>query len=102
MSADPEVATIVMRLSAYLVEHPQASDTVEGISAWWLPPLRPSSPGAIEAALKWMVDCGAVAAVTAAAGRVHYRCRHDIDDLEVRLRALSLGPHSLPPERLDR
>ena len=102
MSADPEFASIVMRLSAYLAMHPQASDTVEGISAWWLAPLRPSSPAAVESALRWMIDRGAVAAISAADGRVHYRCRRDIDDLEIRLHALSLDPHSLPPFQTGR
>jgi hypothetical protein len=62
-----------------------------------LPSLGSISPVEVETALAWLVACGAVAATTAADGRVHDRCRRDIDDLEFRLHSLALDPYSLPP-----
>ena len=97
MSEEPEAVTIVKRLSIYLRKNPQASDTPEGIACWWVEPGTAATPGAVEAALAWMVTCGVVTVVRAADGRVHYRCRRDLDDLEVRLDALSRDPYSLLP-----
>lgn len=97
MSAAPEVVTIVKRLSTYLKKFPQASDTPEGIACWWVEPGVQARLAAVEAALNWMVNCGVLAATSAADGRVHYRCRHDIDDLEVRLDALSRDPYLMLP-----
>lgn len=97
MSAEPEIVTIVKRLSHYLRKNPQASDTPEGIACWWIEPGVAATPGAVEDALAWMVNCDAVTSVRAADGRVHYRCRRDIDDLDVRLAALARDPYSLLP-----
>jgi hypothetical protein len=95
MSGEPEVVTLVKRLSNHLLQHRRASDTAEGIASWWIASIPPPNPDALDAALQWMVDCGVLAAVGAADGRVHYRCRRDIDDLELRLDALARDPHSL-------
>lgn len=95
MSGEPEVVTLVKRLSHHLLLNRRASDTAEGIASWWLASTPPPHPRALEAALHWMVDCGVLVAVNAADGRIHYRCRHDIDDLELRLDALARDPHSL-------
>ena len=53
------------------------------------------SPASVEAALCWMVDRGALAAVNAADGRVHYRCRHDRADVGQRLATLARDPLAL-------
>lgn len=97
MSAELEIVTIVKRLSHYLRKNPQASDTPEGIACWWVEPGVATTPGAIEDALAWMVNCGALASVRAADGRVHYRRCLDSDDLDVRLAALARDPYSLLP-----
>ncbi len=95
MSEEPEVVSLVKRLSSHLLQHRRASDTAEGIASWWIASSPPPSPGALDAALRWMVDCGVLVALGAADGRVHYRCRQDVDDLELRLDALARDPHSL-------
>lgn len=97
MSAESEVVTIVKRLSTYLRQNPKAGDTLEGIECWWIGRAIHPTAGAVEAALDWMERCGAVVAVRTADGRVHYRCRRDIDDLDMRLQALELDPYALLP-----
>ena len=99
MSPDTDVVTIVKRIATYLRQHPKASDMPQGIARWWLAPDDQATPAAVEAALQWMRDCGAVAAVPAADGRVHYRCRDDVDDLAARLDILTRDPHALLPAR---
>lgn len=95
MSDEPDVASVVKRLAAYLAGHPRASDTAEGIAAWWLPPPPPVTPEEVAAALSWLVDCGVLAALPAADGRVRYGCRADRPDLALRLGALARDPHAL-------
>ncbi len=95
MSDESEFAYLVKRLCAHLRQHRRASDTAQGIASWWIGSDRPPSPVALGAALDWLVDCGVLVAFRAADGRTHYRCPQDIDDLELRLDALSRDPHSL-------
>lgn len=59
-------------ITSYLAEHPNASDTAEGIARWWL--------GAdyadwwkVKLALDWMVRRGVLARHMAADGRESYR-----------------------------
>ena len=59
-------------LTAYWLQHPHASDTLEGICQWWLNAALFPAPR-VEAALWWLVEHGTVQAQRAADGRVHYR-----------------------------
>jgi hypothetical protein len=96
MPVEPEIATIVQQLSRYLRGHPQASDTAEGIARWWGAGHGRASPAAVEAALDWMVTIGVVEVVDAADGRVRYRRRTDVADIDDRLDAIVLDPAGAP------
>jgi acyl-CoA thioesterase len=85
MSGETEIVNLVQRLSNYLLDHPRASDTADGIAAWWTAPGAPPSDAVLQAALAWMIDCGVLATFQAADGRTHYRCRHELADLRLRL-----------------
>ena len=69
--SDPRYAA-VQELTAYWLQHPNASDTLEGISLWWLSAPSFSAP-MVEQALMWLVERGVVIARRAADGRVRYR-----------------------------
>ena len=57
----------------YLVEHPEAQDTIEGIADWWLTERRVRQGIAeVEAALQLLVDKGLVGVVRAGDGKKHY------------------------------
>jgi len=58
---------IVYQILAYLTEHPQAQDTLEGILEWWLPEEQSKSrTGQVKEALGVLEHTGRD-------GRVHYR-----------------------------
>ena len=97
MPAEPEVITTVQQLSRYLRDHPLASDTSDGIAQWWVEARGGASQAVVEAALDWMVGCGIVEAMHAADGRVRYRRRNDIDDIDARLDAMVRDPHAVFP-----
>ncbi len=60
----------------YLVEHPEAQDTVEGIADWWLTERRVRQAIAdVEAALGRLVDQGLVDVVMREGGARRYRSK---------------------------
>lgn len=69
-----ELERIAQTLSEYLLAHPQAADTLEGIRHWWLPKDRfPGVPAEVlQLALDRLVERGALARVAAAGGVVLY------------------------------
>ena len=57
----------------YLLGHPEAKDTIEGIADWWLTERRVRQGIAeVEAALRHLVDRGLVDAVVREDGKRHY------------------------------
>jgi Fe2+ or Zn2+ uptake regulation protein len=57
----------------YLVEHPEAQDTIEGVVDWWLTERRVRQGIAeVDAALQLLVDKGLVRVVRARDGKKHY------------------------------
>jgi hypothetical protein len=72
-SAVQAIAQVVLE---YLQAHPQAADTAEGISAWWLGTSRRGTRvGAVVDALEALVARGAVTRETTPAGEAVYRLR---------------------------
>jgi DNA-binding transcriptional ArsR family regulator len=72
MNANDPVEEIFRALSRYLRLNPLASDTLEGITQWWLT-FDDYSEAQLRQALQRLVDAGVVEAVPAADGRVRYR-----------------------------
>jgi hypothetical protein len=66
--ADPWVAA----LTRYLREHPQASDTAEGIARWWLQAAVADWPK-VRRAIAAMAAAGRLTVHVAGDGREHYR-----------------------------
>jgi hypothetical protein len=67
-------SALMRALAGYLHAHPMASDTCEGVHAWWLGrPVDVTGPQ-VQAALDALVDLGCVARVAAVDGKVRYRC----------------------------
>jgi Fe2+ or Zn2+ uptake regulation protein len=77
MSDASELLRVVRALAAYLLAHPQASDTAEGIARWWLRTEAPPSAAQLQQALDWMEGKGLVDRVVAGDGRVRWRRSED-------------------------
>jgi hypothetical protein len=73
MHDDDEVRTLVRMLSRYLCDNPQASDTAEGISSWWLRLDWQVHEFAVCSALAQLVKAEVVEGVKGPDGRVRYR-----------------------------
>jgi len=69
---------IAQDVLAYLVEHPQAQDTLEGITHWWLLEQEIARRTAeVQSALVDLVTKGLVLERRGADGRIHYRINQD-------------------------
>ena len=69
-----ERSPLCSAILAYLAEHPQAQDSLEGIVEWWLLEQHiKQTTTQVNAALEQLVDEGLVIAHEGAAGRVYYR-----------------------------
>jgi hypothetical protein len=63
-------------LRRYLMAHPEAQDTLEGISRWWLPPTAAAiSPARIKAAVDALVAEGLIVEERRPGGSVYHRKR---------------------------
>lgn len=68
------VSYLADQIEAYLVDHPRAADTAEGIARWWLS--RPDlAPGSVEEALAHLLQAGYVVCSASPEGQVLYRLR---------------------------
>jgi len=66
---------IKVEILRYVVQHPEAKDTVEGIAQWWLLGARANpSVAEVKAGLDCLVAQGRLAAERQADGRIYY-CR---------------------------
>lgn len=92
MSDASELMRVVHALAAYLLAHPQASDTAEGIARWWLRGDAPASSLMLEEALDWMEGHGLIDKVIAGDGRVRWRRSEGVEDFERAVAELGLPP----------
>jgi len=64
----------------YLLEHPEAQDTIDGIADWWLTERRVRQGiDEVQVALRSLVDRGLVEAVVHEDGRCHYCLKPEIE-----------------------
>jgi hypothetical protein len=91
MSDASELLRVVHALAAYLLAHPQASDTAEGIARWWLRADAPPS-ATLQQALDWMEGRGLVDKVVAGDGRVRWRRSEDAAAFERAVADLGVKP----------
>jgi hypothetical protein len=74
---DVVVATVAETIQRYLDAHPNAADSVEGITRWWLTRQRyEEAIKIVEQALERLVAEGKVAKTVTAEGTVLYSCAH--------------------------
>ena len=67
------VRAIATAIHRYIVLHPDAADSIDGIHHWWLPPsLHGEAPAWVEAAVARLVADGVLRQVTQEDGRVIY------------------------------
>jgi gentisate 1,2-dioxygenase len=72
-SNDELVSHIAARIEQYLMQRPEAADTVEGISTWWLSsPLGADAMPAVTAALSELETRGVVARIDREGGTTIY------------------------------
>lgn len=68
---DETTRAVASAIERYLAEHPNASDSLEGVHRWWLPPHAPAvAQQVVERALEWLVGRGVVEKRVHADGRV--------------------------------
>lgn len=94
MSLNPvrdEPAPIIYEILAYLVEHPEAQDTLEGIVQWWLLDREIKRWTAeVRAALAELVAAGLVIERQGPDGLTHYRInRRKLAQIRARLKQAS-------------
>jgi hypothetical protein len=65
----PDIATTIRR---YILDHPDAADTIEGISHWWLPHPHEAPQGQVEDAVAHLVKEGVLKQIVLEDGRVIY------------------------------
>ena len=69
---DAMTRALIGAVARYLIEHPAASDSSQGIRQWWLDNAQEATDPQMEAALHWMVEQALIERVIAADGRVRY------------------------------
>ena len=82
MKADPldkiSSSALSTAVLSYLVQHPEAQDTIEGIAEWWLLEHRiVETTKALEAILSDLVEQDFLLASQCAEGRIYYRLNRD-------------------------
>jgi DNA-binding transcriptional regulator PaaX len=92
---EDEVQALARSLSRYLRDNPQASDTAEGISLWWLRLDWQVHEFAVRSALARLVKAGLVEEVKGPDGRVRYR-RVQTADAALALEALAASSANPP------
>ena len=95
-SGQPAIASDIL---AYLVEHPQAQDTLEGILMWWLMEQRIKQlTSEVKSALEELVAEGLVLEHQSAVGQIRYGINSEkIEQVRARLRPVKKRSKRRPP-----
>ena len=72
---DEEIGPLANALRAYLAEHPQATDTLNGVCQWWIPRDKAYSPDTVMRAIQMLVHLEEVEQRPGSDGRIMYRKR---------------------------
>lgn len=64
--------SLVSAVARYLIEHPAAGDSSQGIRQWWLDNAQEATEMQMEVALHWMVEQALIERVISTDGRVRY------------------------------
>lgn len=72
------MTAVAQALVRYLLIHPGASDTADGIAHWWFDPEDGVSPKELQQTLESLIERGLLESSCAADGRVRYRRRADL------------------------
>jgi hypothetical protein len=102
-SVDNSGRPLADEILAYLVQHPQAQDTMEGIVEWWLLERRIRYAIAdVEAALRELVGKDFLVVRQFSEGRMYYRLNRE-KEREIRRYLTSTEPlHETKPEPTER
>ena len=87
MAVTQSVRKLVYELCLHLRMNPLASDSIEGISAWWLQ-TRDSEEADLLQALEWLQRGGVIESQSAADGRIRYRRQDPFSDIEAEVERL--------------
>jgi hypothetical protein len=69
-----EIEKIAQEIQLYLFKHPNAADTLEGITKWWLQRLRyEETTEIVHKALQYLIDCNYVLQTTNSDGSSIYK-----------------------------
>ena len=67
------IVKVASEITSYLDKHPQASDTLEGVTTWWLMKQRyESSREIVEAALNYLMDIDVVKSFESNEKQIYY------------------------------
>lgn len=79
--ADKEIARLAQDIQRYLLAHPHAADSVEGVLGWWLPRQRyEESAAKVQQALEFLAQRGAVTKRVLAGKVVYGNARTDTNN----------------------
>jgi hypothetical protein len=95
-SSNPEFGPVLKEILAYVVTHPGAKDTVEGIANWWHAQSRTQpSLQEVQAALAYLVGRGwMLERGVAPARKIYWANPERLDDMRALLRQLETDRHS--------
>lgn len=76
-SLSPETCKAIQEILRYLVDHPEAGDTLQNIAMWWIAPERLlpkwKEVKEVEEALAYLVTQGVIAETTLPGGQKFYK-----------------------------
>lgn len=70
---EQDVIDLALEIERYLVSHPHAADSLDGVVRWWIKGSRGEEPAhKVRRALDYLAGCGVIVTKTLAGGKVLY------------------------------